>query len=192
MKVLDQMGKYGCSPNVTRHNELLDGLFNANRIQEALRIVGEIEEMEIELHLVTYNTILSGFCHAGMLKDALQLVGKMLVGGTKPDAITYNTVIYAYCEQGEVKTAVQLVDILTEERGIQTYLHALVFLGGGGGVCNWIGVDEAIFYLDKMMNEGICPNHATWNGLVSGLFNKLGHLGPNHIVNDILANGQVP
>jgi pentatricopeptide repeat protein len=126
MKVLDQMGKYGCSPNVTKYNELLDGLFNANRIQEALRIVGEIEEMEIELNLVTYK---SGFCHAGMLKDALQLVGKMLVGGTKPDAITYNTVIYAYCEQGEVKTAVQLVDRLTEERGIQTYLHALVFWG---------------------------------------------------------------
>ncbi|KAG6764043.1 hypothetical protein POTOM_031497 [Populus tomentosa] len=168
MKVLDQMGKYGCSPNVTKYNELLDGLFNANRIKEALRIVGEIEEMEIELNLVTYNTILSGFCHPGMLKDALQLVGKMLVGGTKPDAITYNTVIYAYCEQGEVKAAVQLVDRLTEER------------------------DEAIFYLDKMMNEGICPNHATWNALVSGLFNKLGHLGPNHIVDDILANGQVP
>ncbi|KAJ6987751.1 hypothetical protein NC653_020874 [Populus alba x Populus x berolinensis] len=144
MKVLDQMGKYGCSPNVTKYNKLLDGLFNANRIQEALRIVGETEEMEIELNLVTYNTILSGFCHAGMLKDALQLVGKMLVGGTKPDAITYNTVIYAYCEQGE------------------------------------------------MMNEGICPNHATWNALDSGLFNKLGHLGPNHIVDDILANGQVP
>ncbi|KAJ6987749.1 hypothetical protein NC653_020874 [Populus alba x Populus x berolinensis] len=153
------MGKYGCSPNVTKYNKLLDGLFNANRIQEALRIVGETEEMEIELNLVTYNTILSGFCHAGMLKDALQLVGKMLVGGTKPDAITYNTVIYAYCEQGEVKTAVQLVDRLTEER---------------------------------MMNEGICPNHATWNALDSGLFNKLGHLGPNHIVDDILANGQVP
>ncbi|KAL3581952.1 hypothetical protein D5086_016284 [Populus alba] len=164
MKVLDQMGKYGCSPNVTKYNKLLDGLFNANRIQEALRIVGETEEMEIELNLVTYNTILSGFCHAGMLKDALQLVGKMLVGGTKPDAITYNTVIYAYCEQGE----------------------------SFGGVCNWIGVDEAIFYLDKMMNEGICPNHATWNALDSGLFNKLGHLGPNHIVDDILANGQVP
>lgn len=130
MKVLDQMGKYGCSPNVTKYNKLLDGLFNANRIQEALRIVGETEEMEIELNLVTYNTILSGFCHAGMLKDALQLVGKMLVGGTKPDAITYNTVIYAYCEQGEVKTAVQLVDRLTEERVIQTYLHALVFWGG--------------------------------------------------------------
>uniref|UniRef100_A0A6M2EEV3 Pentacotripeptide-repeat region of PRORP domain-containing protein n=1 Tax=Populus davidiana TaxID=266767 RepID=A0A6M2EEV3_9ROSI len=79
--------------------------------------------MQIELNLVTYNTILSGFCHAGMLKDALQLVGKMLAGGTKHDAITYNTVIYAYCEQGEVKTAVQLVDRLTEERGIQTYLH---------------------------------------------------------------------
>jgi hypothetical protein len=43
-----------------------------------------------------------------------------------------------------------------------------------------------------MLNEGIYPNHATWNALVSGLFNKLGHLGPIHIVDDILANGQVP
>ncbi|KAG5237135.1 pentatricopeptide repeat-containing protein [Salix suchowensis] len=189
MTVLNQMGQYGCAPNATTYNELLDGLFNAKRTREALQIVGEMEEMEIKSNLVTYNTILSGFCHAGMFKGALQIVGKMLVGGAKPDSITYNTVIYAYCTQGDVKTAIQLVDKLSNKG--EGYPDVFTYTSLLWGACNWIGVDEAIFYLDKMINEGICPNRATWNALVRGLFSKLGHLGPIHIVDDILANGKV-
>jgi pentatricopeptide repeat protein len=124
-----------------------------------------------------------------MFKGALQIAGKLLVGGTKPDSITYNTVIYAFCKQGEVKTAIQLVDRLTNKG--EGYPDVFTYTSLLWGVCNWIGVDEAVVHLDKMINEGICPNRATWNALVRGLFSKLGHLGPIHIVDNILANGKV-
>lgn len=56
------------------------------------------------------------------------------------------------------------------------------------GICNWIGIEEAFVYLQKMLNDGNCPNFATWNLLVQSLFSDLGHLGPVYISDDITAN----
>ncbi|KAK2644079.1 hypothetical protein Ddye_019274 [Dipteronia dyeriana] len=115
------------------------------------------------------------------MKEVFKFVGKMLVGGTKPDAITFN--IYAYCKQSKVKTAIELFD-RSRASGewcpdIISYTNLL------WGICNWIGIEDALLYLQKMLNEGICPNIATWNVSVRCLFNNLGHLGPIYILDDI-------
>ncbi|KAJ0094008.1 hypothetical protein Patl1_24831 [Pistacia atlantica] len=185
MKVLDQMKQYRCKPNITTYNELLDGLLKVNRLKEAFELVMDIEESGIELNIVSYNTILHGFCHAGMLDEAFKFMGKMLVGGTKPDAITFNILIYAYCRQGKVGDAIQLLDRI-RARGewnpdIISYNSIL------WGICNWIGLEEAFHFLQKMLNEGFRPNNATWNVLVRCFFSNLGHLGPVYVLDEIMA-----
>jgi pentatricopeptide repeat protein len=111
----------------------------------------------------------------------------MLVRGMKPDAFTYNIIIYAYCKQGKVKYAIQVFDRNSAVEGWHPDIIAYTTLLWG--ISNWIGVEEAIFYLQRMVNEGIFPNITTWNVLVRCFFSNLGHMGPIHILDDILANG---
>lgn len=187
MGVLDLMEKYKCSPNIITYNELLDGLFRANRFKEASGLIKEVEELELELTSVTYNTIMYGFSSVGIQERVFQVLGKMLVSGAKPDTNTINIVIYAYCKWGKVRMATQLFDKLTEEKewhpDIVAYTSLLC------GICNSLGIEEAIVYLHKMTTEGIFPNIATWNVLVHCFFNNLGHVGPIRILDDILGNG---
>ncbi|TYJ48034.1 hypothetical protein E1A91_A01G032800v1 [Gossypium mustelinum] len=187
IKALEEMRHYGCAPNIVTYNELLDGLFKANRLEDVFGLIREIEEKGFEWNLVTYNTILSGFCHAGKLEEALQLHGKMLAQGIKPDAITYNIIIFTYCRQGKVKTAVRLLDCVRASGDWQPDVVSYTSLIWG--LCNWVGIEEAISYLNMMINEGICPNVATWHVFVQCLFNSLGHLGPIRVLDDILGNG---
>ncbi|KAM2018779.1 hypothetical protein ACFX1T_021667 [Malus domestica] len=70
---LYNMMNHGC-----RLNEFLDGLFKANRFEEAYGIVREIEEIRMGLNLETYNTTLNGFSSGWNANEAMQLLGKML------------------------------------------------------------------------------------------------------------------
>ncbi|KAM1498892.1 hypothetical protein ACFX10_021662 [Malus domestica] len=107
---LYNMMNHGC-----RLNEFLDGLFKANRFEEAYGIVREIEEIRMGLNLETYNTTLNGFSSGWNANEAMQLLGKMLVRGRKPDTITYNTIIYANCKQGSISTA-RVSTLLAQKR----------------------------------------------------------------------------
>ncbi|KAM2963622.1 hypothetical protein FF2_021524 [Malus domestica] len=70
---LYNMMNRGCRPNV-----FLDGLFKANRFEEAYGIVREIKEIRMGLNLETYNTTLNGFSSGWNAKEAMQILGKML------------------------------------------------------------------------------------------------------------------
>ncbi|XP_070672049.1 pentatricopeptide repeat-containing protein At3g48810-like [Malus domestica] len=71
---LYNMMNRGCRPNV-----FLDGLFKANRFEEAYGIVREIKEIRMGLNLETYNTTLNGFSSGWNAKEAMQILGKMLL-----------------------------------------------------------------------------------------------------------------
>ncbi|KAM2018791.1 hypothetical protein ACFX1T_021679 [Malus domestica] len=63
---LYNMMNRGCRPN-----ECLDGLFKANRFEEAYGIVREIEVIRMGLNLETYNTTLNGFSLGWNAKEAM-------------------------------------------------------------------------------------------------------------------------
>ncbi|MED6191821.1 hypothetical protein PIB30_004032 [Stylosanthes scabra] len=188
MSVLHQMEKYECLPNIRTYNELLDGLFRVNRFREACALIKDIEERNVELNSVTYNIIMYGFSSIGIQERVLQILGKMLVNGVKPDAITVNIIIHAYSKLGKVRTAMEILDKYTVEK--EMYPDIIAHTCILWGICNWLGIEEAIVYLqNKMLNKGIFPNVGTWNVLVRGFFNNLGHTGPTRILDDILGNG---
>ncbi|KAL2347886.1 hypothetical protein Fmac_001886 [Flemingia macrophylla] len=187
MRMVDQMQEYGCLPDIRTYNELLDGLFGVDAVREACEITRELEERKVEMNSVTYNTVMYGFSSHGMQERVWQVLGRMFVNGVKPDDITVNIIIYAYSKLGRVRTAIQLLDKITERKEICPDIIA--HTGLLWGICNWLSIEEAIVYLNKMLNNGIFPNIATWDVLVRGLFNNLGHMGPIRILDDILGNG---
>ncbi|PRQ39511.1 putative tetratricopeptide-like helical domain-containing protein [Rosa chinensis] len=150
-----------------------DGLFKVNRFEEAFGLVREIDEKGLKLNLVTYNTILNGFCRTGMTNEAMQVFSNMLTRGTKPDAITYNILIYFYCKQGRIKTAIQLFNSTGAAK--EWCPDVIAYTSLLSVICNSVGLDQAMVYLDKMIREGIYPNIGTWK--------------PIYILDDILREG---
>ncbi|KAM0965797.1 hypothetical protein ACFX1X_021995 [Malus domestica] len=90
---LYNMMNHGC-----RLNEFLDGLFKANRFEEAYGIVREIEEIRMGLNLETYNTTLNGFSSGWNANEAMQLLGKMLMKseGICPNISTWNALVRCF------------------------------------------------------------------------------------------------
>ncbi|KAG5073493.1 hypothetical protein JHK84_054724 [Glycine max] len=162
MHVVDQMQRYGCLPDTRTYNELLDGLFSVNEFRKACELIRELEERKVELNLVTYNTFMYGFSSHGKEEWVLQVLGRMFVNGVKPDAITVNVIIYAYSKLGKVITAIQFLERITAGKELCPDIIAHTSLLWG--ICNSLGIEEAIVYLNKMLNKGIFPNIATWDG----------------------------
>ena len=158
-----------------------------NEFRKACELIRELEERKVELNLVTYNTFMYGFSSHGKEEWVLQVLGRMFVNGVKPDAITVNVIIYAYSKLGKVRTAIQFLERITAGKELCPDIIAHTSLLWG--ICNSLGIEEAIVYLNKMLNKGIFPNIATWDVLVRGFFKKLGHMGPIRILDDILGKG---
>ncbi|XLS94520.1 hypothetical protein HN51_070528, partial [Arachis hypogaea] len=175
MSVLHQMEKYECLPNIRTYNELLDGLFRVNRFREACGIIKDIEERNVDLNIVAYNIIMHGFSSVGMQERVFQILEKILVNGVKPDAITVNVIIHAYSKLGKVRTIMQILDKYIEEKELYQDIISHTYILWG--ICNWLGTEEVIVYLhNKMLSKGIFSNVSTWDVLIRGFFNNLGHM----------------
>jgi pentatricopeptide repeat protein len=151
-------------------------------------MVIEMQNLGIELSLVTYNTVVSGLYQMRMSREAMVFVGRMIVRGIQPDAFTFTAIIHAYCKEGEVRMAAWMLgamNVVNCGRNILVYTILMAEL------CNQDKLEDAMVYLLKMLYEGIYPNTVTWNVLVCGVFRNLGCNGPSdfiqHIAMDISA-----
>jgi len=92
-------------PDVWTYNMLVWGLCKEGRIEEALRLRDEMENLKLLPDVVTYNTLIDGCSEWQGSLDASKLIEEMGERGVKPNTVTHNIMIKWFCKEGKMDEA---------------------------------------------------------------------------------------
>ncbi|KAI4353174.1 hypothetical protein L6164_002145 [Bauhinia variegata] len=104
-KLLEQMVKDGCHPNIVTYNRLIHSYGRANYLKEALDVFHQMQEVGCEPDRVTYCTLIDIHAKAGFLDVAMSLYERMQEAGLSPDTYSYSVIINCLGKAGHLAAA---------------------------------------------------------------------------------------
>ncbi|KAK9119460.1 hypothetical protein Scep_017553 [Stephania cephalantha] len=107
-KLLDEMVRDGCPPNVVTYNRLIYSYGSANYLNKAMNVFRKMQEVGCEPDRVTYCTLIDIHAKAGFFDVSLDLYGRMQEAGLSPDTFTYSVMINCLGKAGHLPDAYQL------------------------------------------------------------------------------------
>ncbi|XP_010272206.1 PREDICTED: pentatricopeptide repeat-containing protein At1g74750-like [Nelumbo nucifera] len=107
-KLLNEMVKDGCHPNVVTYNRLIHSYGRANYMDEAIKVFYQMQEVGCEPDRVTYCTLIDIHAKAGFLDVAMDMYQRMQETGLSPDTFTYSVMINCLGKAGHLAAAYKL------------------------------------------------------------------------------------
>eukprot|EP01018_Ginkgo_biloba_P025786 Gb_02945 [translate_table: standard] len=114
-RLLDEMRRDGCEPNVVTYNRLIHCYGRANYIREALNIFYEMQEAGCRPDRVTYCTLIDIHAKSGYLDVSMDMYRNMQQAGLLPDTFTYSVIINCLGKAGELSAAYKLYCEMIEQ-----------------------------------------------------------------------------
>lgn len=97
-KVFTDLQACGFQLNVVLFTTFIKGLAAAGEIDEALTVLGQMENTpHCRPDVVTYTTVAKGFAKKGDIEGGIRLIARMTERGIPPDAAVFHTVFGACC-----------------------------------------------------------------------------------------------
>lgn len=169
-KLLDQMIKEGCKPNVVTYNRIIHSYGRANYLNEAVDVFKQMQEFGCEPDRVTYCTLIDIHAKAGYLDFAMYMYQRMQEVGLSPDTFTYSVIINCLGKGGHLADAQKLFSEMVSqgcEPNLVTYNIMIALHAKARNYSN------ALDLYHKMQNAGFEPDNVTY----SIVMEVLGHCG---------------
>ncbi|CAN7118865.1 unnamed protein product [Brassica rapa subsp. narinosa] len=139
---MDEMAKRGLKPNNHTYSILIRGMFDLNKVEEAVQLWGSWKRNEGQ-----------------------KLFDEMMSKNVQPDSVVYNHLIKAYCRSGRLSMAFHLSEDM-RIKGISPNCATYTSLIKGLSVISL--VEEAKLLLEEMKEEGLEPNVFHYTALIDG------------------------
>ncbi|XP_058097197.1 pentatricopeptide repeat-containing protein At1g18900-like [Magnolia sinica] len=107
-RLLDEMIRDGCQPNVVTYNRLIHSYGRANYMDEAVNVFYQMQEVGCRPDRVTYCTLIDIHAKAGYLEVAMDIYRRMQEAGLSPDTFTYSVIINCLGKAGHLSAAYKL------------------------------------------------------------------------------------
>ncbi|XP_027335973.1 pentatricopeptide repeat-containing protein At1g74750 [Abrus precatorius] len=169
-KLLEQMVKDGCKPNVVTYNRLIHSYGRANYLKEALKVFTQMQEMGCEPDRVTYCTLIDIHAKAGFLDVAMSMYEKMQEVGLSPDTFTYSVMINCLGKSGNLPAAHKLFCEMVEQGCVPNIVTYNILIALQAKARNY---QTALKLYRDMQNAGFKPDKVTY----SIVMEVLGHCG---------------
>ncbi|EYU41632.1 hypothetical protein ABFS82_10G040300 [Erythranthe guttata] len=167
-QVLTEMAKMRVPANLITYNILLKGYCHQLQIDKAEDLIREmVDEARIEPDVVSYNTLIDGCIQVDDSSGALTYFNEMRKRGIAPTKVSYTTLMKAFASTGQPKLANKVFDEMLKDPRVVVDLVAWNMLVDG--YCKLGLVDEAKSIIQKMKDDGIYPNVATYGSLANGI-----------------------
>jgi pentatricopeptide repeat protein len=128
--VYDNMGRYGCSPNVYTYRNLLRGLCKGGHLVQAKEFMACLVDIPSAIDQKTFNALLLGICKDGTLDEALDLCEKMVTSNFLPDIHTYTILLSGFCRKGKIVPAVILLQMMLQKGFVPDIVTYTCLLNG--------------------------------------------------------------
>lgn len=169
-KLLHEMVKEGCQPNVVTYNRLIHSYGRANYLKEAINVFNQMQNAGCEPDRVTYCTLIDIHAKAGFLDIALRLYDRMQQAGLSPDTFTYSVIINCLGKGGHLTAAHNLFCKMVSEGCVPNLVTYNIMIALQAKARNY---ETALKLYRDMQNAGFDPDKVTY----SIVMEVLGHCG---------------
>lgn len=169
-KLLDQMVKDGCQPNVVTYNRLIHSYGRANYLHEAVNVFKQMQKAGCEPDRVTYCTLIDIHAKAGFLDFAMEMYQRMQVAGLSPDTFTYSVIINCLGKAGHLAAAHKLFGEMVQQGCVPNLVTYNIMVALQAKARNY---QSALKLYRDMQNAGFEPDKVTY----SIVMEVLGHCG---------------
>ncbi|KAL4391501.1 hypothetical protein HN51_012606 [Arachis hypogaea] len=169
-KLLEQMVKDGCKPNVVTYNRLIHSYGRANYLKEALNVFNQMQEVGCEPDRVTYCTLIDIHAKAGYLDVAMSMYDRMQEAGLSPDTFTYSVIIHSLGKSGNLAAAHRLFCEMVNQGCVPNLVTYNIMIALQAKARNY---QTALKLYRDMKNAGFEPDKVTY----SIVMEVLGHCG---------------
>jgi pentatricopeptide repeat protein len=169
-KLLEQMVKDGCKPNVVTYNRLIHSYGRANYLKEALNVFNKMQEERCEPDRVTYCTLIDIHAKAGFLDVAMSMYERMQQVGLSPDTFTYSVMINCLGKSGNLAAADRLFCEMVDQGCVPNIVTYNILIALQAKARNY---ETALRLYRDMQNAGFKPDKVTY----SIVMEVLGHTG---------------
>lgn len=169
-KLLDQMVKDGCQPNVVTYNRMIHSYGRANYLKEALNVFNQMQEEGCEPDRVTYCTLIDIHAKAGFLDVAMCMYERMQEAGLSPDTFTYSVIINCLGKAGNLTAAHKLFCEMRGQGCVPNLVTYNIMIALQAKARNY---ETALKLYRDMQNAGFEPDKVTY----SIVMEVLGHCG---------------
>ncbi|XP_021760334.1 pentatricopeptide repeat-containing protein At4g01030, mitochondrial-like [Chenopodium quinoa] len=101
--------------NIVAWNSLISGYSSNGLFDDAVRLLNQMEEEDINPDIMTLNSLLSGYSLNGRIEDALAVVEKMEILGMEPNVVSWTALISGCSQNGKYKDSLSFFKKMVEE-----------------------------------------------------------------------------
>lgn len=169
-RLIDEMIRDGCRPNVVTYNRLIHSYGRANYIKEAVNVFYQMQEAGCQPDRVTYCTLIDIHAKAGYLEIAMDMYREMQEAGLSPDTFTYGVIINCLGKAGHLPSAYKLFSEMVEQGCVPNLVTYNIMIALQAKAHNY---PSALKLYRDMQNAGFRPDMVTY----SIVMEVLGHCG---------------
>lgn len=171
-RLLDEMVKDGCMPNVVTYNRVIHSYGRANYLDEAVDVFYKMQEVGCEPDRVTYCTLIDIHAKAGFLDFAMDLYRRMQVAGLSPDTFTYSVMINCLGKAGHLDAAKQLFSEMVSQGCVPNLVTYNIMIALQAKTINY---SDALRLYHEMKDAGYQPDKVTYS-IVMEVYGHCGYL----------------
>ncbi|KAJ0049271.1 hypothetical protein Pint_15293 [Pistacia integerrima] len=169
-KLLDQMVRDGCRPNVVTYNRLIHSYGRANYLNKAIEVFNQMQVAGCEPDRVTYCTLIDIHAKAGFLDVAMDMYKKMQRAGLTPDTFTFSVIINCLGKAGNLTAAYKLFCEMVDQGCVPNLVTYNIMIALQAKARNY---ESALKLYRDLQNAGFEPDKVTY----SIVMEVLGHCG---------------
>ncbi|KAF8390638.1 hypothetical protein HHK36_025165 [Tetracentron sinense] len=155
-----KMRRLGTLPDMDLY--VVNGLIRCNMVSGNVDDAHRLFEEVPERNLLIWTTMVSGYAQNFCSNEALVLFDQMIVEGLEPNGATLASVLSACARSGCLDLGEQ-IHVFIEEKGIEVEVIL------GTALVHMYAKNGAISKAQKLFDEMLERNIATWNAMICGL-----------------------
>ncbi|RAL50444.1 hypothetical protein DM860_016911 [Cuscuta australis] len=166
-----QMRADGCVPDRFTYNILIHGVCKAGLMEEAIRLVKQMEEgSRYSPNVFTYTSLVDGFCNAGRVKDAFQMIETMKGRNVIPNEATLRALVGGVFRHSPPLDAFEMLYGWLEKEPVLPKVACDAILNC---LCDNSLPTVAGEFLRESLTRGYLPDNQTFNSVVICLIKGL-------------------
>ncbi|KAM7279338.1 hypothetical protein ACFE04_006472 [Oxalis oulophora] len=164
--VYEEMLKRGFNANSFVHTSFIGAFCGKGKIDEAIRLMQEMEDMNLKAYDETFDFLIIGCANAGRVEESLNYCRKMMTCQIIPSCLAFNEMVGKLTEFDNLKLAdAMLTDLLNMGFVPEETTYSRLIAGySNAGKC-----EEAIKLYHEMEYRSLNPGSLVFSSLIKGL-----------------------
>ncbi|KAL9688561.1 hypothetical protein QQ045_032984 [Rhodiola kirilowii] len=146
------------------YNIFIHGWCKARKLEEAYKVLKEMEKRGIRPDTVTYTSLIEAYCREKDFRKVEETLNEMREKGCRPSVVTYTIYVHSLGKAKQLTQSFEVYEKMKKDGCVPDasfYSSLITHLGKSGRL------DDALDLYKDMLKQDVIPNLTTYNSLIS-------------------------